>query len=220
MQTTLEVRWFMKGTPPAAVQHWFKSNCPGQLLTSEARTREDLYACGDLKHYLNEFKELVPNFAGDWAQPSTSDRINLKLREGNLELKLRTEQFGIQTFTHHYGDRLWSGRVEQWRKFNLQQLKDAAFERNFNWIPVYKRRWQKSDRGVESELTQLKTKGSAWWSIAFEMSTTDNVGVDLFCEVVKQAGLTRSAPKLLAKDSYGYADWLDKFVTSQKDRTN
>ena len=218
MQTTLEVRWFLKGIPPEAVQHWFKSECPKKLLTSEAQTREDRYACGDLDEYLNKFQKFAPDLVGDWAQPTLyakrglesadvapqrharvagsgeprlakgesrtwspptaegrrirfadcssvrqssigeapkglapaiplgRDRINLKLREGNLELKLRTEQFGIQTFTAK--NDIWSGRVEQWRKFNLQQLKDAAFDRNrlnLNWIRVRKERWQKSD---------------------------------------------------------------------------
>ena len=222
MQTALEVRWFLKGIPPEAVQHWFKSECPEKLLTSEAQTREDRYACGDLDKYLNKFQKFAPNLVGDWAQlmpyakryPLGRDRINLKLREGNLELKLRTEQFGIQTFTAK-NDCIWSGRVEQWRKFNLQQLKDAAFDRdrlNLNWIRVRKERLQKNDRGVDSELTWLEAKGSAWWSIAFEMTQEDNAGVDLFCEVVEQAALTCSEPKLLARDSYSYADWLDKFI--------
>ena len=43
----------------------------------------------------------------------------------------------------------------------------------------------------------------------------NNVGVDLFCEVVEQAALTYSRPKLLAEDSYSYADWLDKFINEQ-----
>ena len=210
MQTTLEVRWFLKEIPPAAVQHWFKSECPGQLLTSEPQTREDLYACGDLDDYFSKFKELVPNFA--------HDRINLKLREGNLELKLRTEQFGIRSFTHHHGDRIWSGRVEQWRKFDLQQLKESASNfdpTDLNWIPVYKKRWQKSNRGVESELTSIETKGSAWWTIAFEMSTDDRVGANFFCEVVEQAAKTYYGPKLLAEDSCGYAHWLDPSIDGQ-----
>ena len=218
MQTTFEIRWFTKGTPPAAVQHWFESECPKEMLTPKAETREDLYACGDLENNLSKFKKFVPNFAGDWAQPTLRDRINLKLREGNLELKLRREQFGIKTFTHHYGDRIWSGKVEQWRKFDLQQLEKAPsnFDLNsLNWIPVYKRRWQKSDRGVESELTQLETRGSAWWTIAFEMATDNNAGVNFFCEIVEQAAKTYSGPKLLVKDSCGYADWLDRSIDGQ-----
>ena len=208
MQTTLEVRWFLKGIPPAAVQHWFKFECPGQLLTPEGKTRKDLYAYGDLDEYLQEFTQFAPNLA--------RDRLNLKFREGNLELKLRAEQFGIQTFTAR-GDRsIWSGRVEQWRKFNLQQLENAASlcdRRNLNWICVYKKRLQKSDRGVNSELTFVETKGRAWWTIAFEMTQEDNnIELNFFREVVEQAALTYSGSKLLAEDSYGYAHWLDKFI--------
>ena len=45
METTLEVRWFVRGMPPAVVQRWFKLECPGDLLAEEPETREDLYAC-------------------------------------------------------------------------------------------------------------------------------------------------------------------------------
>ena len=216
MQTTLEVRWFIKGTPAAVVQHWFKSECPGQLLTPQGQTREDLYAYGNLKDYLNKFKEFAPNLA--------RDQINLKLREGNLELKLRQKQFGIETFTHENDRSIWSGRVEQWCKLSQQQSKDAASSFNLtdiNWISVFKKRLQKSDRDVKSELTLLETNNSAWWSIAFEMPQSDNnVKVNFFREVVEQAAKTYSGSKLLAANSCGYADWLDKFIISQIDLIN
>ena len=216
MQTTLEVRWFLKGTLPAVVQHWFKSECPGQLLTPQAQTREDLYAYGNLKDYINKFKEFAPNLA--------RDQINLKLREGNLELKLRQKQFGIETLTHEKDRSIWSGRVEQWCKLSQQQSKDAASSfdlTDINWISVSKKRLQKSDRDVQSELTLLETNNSAWWSIAFEMPQSDNnVRVNFFREVVEQAAKTYSGPKLLAANSCGYADWLDKFIISQIDLIN
>ena len=215
MQTTFEVRWFLKGTPPAALHHWFESESPGELLTPKAETREDLYACGDLKNKFSGFKELIPNLAGDG--------INLKLREGNLELKLRGEQFGIKTFTPRNNCSIWSGKVEQWRKFDLQPLQESSSNfdlRDFNWIAVYKKRRQKSNRGVESELTELKTEGSAWWTIAFEMTSNNNVEVDFFCEVVQQAAKTYSGVKLLAEDSCGYVHWLNEFVINKRGRIN
>jgi hypothetical protein len=43
METTLEVRWFIRGTPPAVVQRWYKLECPGKLLTEEPEIRKDLY---------------------------------------------------------------------------------------------------------------------------------------------------------------------------------
>ena len=215
MQTTLEVRWFIKGTPPAAVEHWFKFECPGQLLTPEAETREDLYAYGDLNGYSDKFKEFAPNLA--------VEEINLKLREGNLELKLREEKFGIETFTQENYRSIWSGRVEQWCKLDRQEL-EAAFDfelADIDWILVYKERLQKSNRGVRRELTRLETKGSAWWSIAFEMTTeSNNVRANFFREAVEQAAKTYHGPELLAIYSCGYVHWLDKLVTSQRDYTN
>ena len=38
METTLEVRWFFRGLPPAVVQRWFRLECPGKLLETEIRT--------------------------------------------------------------------------------------------------------------------------------------------------------------------------------------
>ena len=210
MQTTLEVRWFQKGTPPAIVQHWFHSECPGKLLTPEAETREDLYAYGNLERYLDQFAKFIPNLAN-------YEEINLKLRENNLELKLRQQQLGIQTFTHQSDRAFWSGSVEQWCKFDRQQLQDAALDLDLaetDWISVNKKRWQKSDRGVESELTQLETKDSAWWSIAFEMKADDIRAESRFTEAVKRAARTYCGPKLLADDSYSYVDWLDKLVNT------
>ena len=41
MQTTLEVRWFLKGISPAIVQDWFKFECPGKII-SETDRRKDI----------------------------------------------------------------------------------------------------------------------------------------------------------------------------------
>lgn len=214
MQTTLEVRWFQKGTPSAVVQHWFKSECPGQLLAPEAETREDLYACGDLEEYYHEFSKFVTNLVNH-------REINLKLRENNLELKLRQKQLGIQTFTVKSDRSFWSGSVEQWCKLDRQQLGNAALSLDLveaDWISVYKKRLQKSDRGVESELTQLKIEGSAWWSIAFEMTrkANDPQAESHFIKAVERAAKTYQGPRLLAADSYSYVDWLDKLVTDPR----
>ena len=201
MQTTLEVRWFLKGIPPAAVQHWFKFEYTGGLLTPEAEIRKDLYASGNLDGYVARFKEFTPNL--------TKEAINLKFREGNLELKLREEQFGIESFANKYDCSIWSGRVEQWCK--LPQDLEAGFveQIDIDWIPVYKKRWQKSNRGVEGELTQLEINGCAWWSIAFEMrlERNDVRAESQFHEVVEQAAKTYRGPELLAANSCGYVHW-------------
>ena len=212
MQTTLEVRWFLEEIPPAIVQHWFKFECPGQLLTPKAETREDLYACGDLHAYIDKFKEFAPNLVGE--------AVNLKLREGKLELKLKQKQFGIQTFTDKDDRSIWSGRIEQWCKLSQQELEAAFNFEDLNWISVYKERSLKSFRGVRGELTRLETEGNAWWSIAFEMTTDNNFRANFFHEVVEQAAKTYDGPQLLAEDSCGYVRWLYKFILNQSDRSN
>ena len=81
METTLEVRWFIPGTPPTSVKQWFRSECLGNLLEKEPKTREDLYAC-QTPEEIAHFNIIARNINSDAA-------INLKLREGKLELKLR-----------------------------------------------------------------------------------------------------------------------------------
>ena len=61
METTLEVRWFFPGMPPAVVQRWFELDLPGKSLTTETRT--DWYA--NLKHddsaWLDNFSSRILN---------------------------------------------------------------------------------------------------------------------------------------------------------------
>ena len=42
MENTLEVRWFVRGMPPAVVQRWFKLECLGKFKQPEVR--QDWYA--------------------------------------------------------------------------------------------------------------------------------------------------------------------------------
>ena len=216
METTLEVRWYIRGKPPATVQRWFEFECPGKLLGLESR--RDWYAY------------CQPNQLGEFAKFSNRalnrEEINLKLRQGNLELKLRQQEFGIHRFSYLPNSHI-CGKTEQWCKFSQQELKSNLLTGNllnkFNWISVDKKREQKIERGVKSELTCLKIdKPSSmallrecWWTIAFEMERNihprqqDNC----FIEVVEKACQTYCGPELLAVDSCGYSQWLLRFAT-------
>ena len=201
METTLEVRWFFPGMPPAVVQRWFELDCPGKPLATETRT--DWYANSkhDDSDWLNKLSSRTLN----------SEEANLKLRQGNLELKLR-QQFSAYRFERSKNSQVSAGKVEQWRKFDSQQLKDSIpndWSSDRRWIGVDKERTQKLDRGVASELTWLKVNRECWWTVAFEMSHGDRPGQNsCFRKVLQQACQSYRGPKLSATNSYGYSRWL------------
>ena len=206
MEKTLEVRWFFKELPPTIVEHWFKFECPGKLI-EKLEARKDWYACQQhhvLKRSLEHLSYLLDR-----------ESVNLKLRQGNLELKLRQQ---IET---HQFDRLQhsyrpKGNIEQWCKFSQQELEELNFNPNLDkivWIGVEKERIQKIESGVKSELTRLKLdrdREHRWWTIAFEMTQNDSNmrSYSRFQEIVERACKIYPKPQLLATNSYGYSRWL------------
>ena len=170
--TTLEVRWFSFGEAPLEVKKWYESSL-GEL--SQPETREDRY--------------LKPN----------GDYFNLKLRQGNLELKWRQQELGCYT----WGDRL-EGKVERWQKWTCPKIL-AKLLPQAGWITVQKRRSQRHHENVSYELTQLTVQESAWWSLAFEAQGSD---FSRFTDVVSQVSQTYPGPNLLAEHSCAYPHWL------------
>ncbi len=138
MLTTLELRWFVHGTPPKAVEHWFNVDCPGELLGSPEE-REDLYL------YISE-----------------CDYLNIKLRQGSLEVKWRKAELGILQ-----GGECWEGKVEKWLKWicedpDKQSMLPANGVGEKAWLGVKKRRAQRRYQGIAYELTQLKVRNDNW----------------------------------------------------------
>ena len=207
METTLEVRWFVKGMPPAVVQRWFKLECPGELLEEEPETREDLYACRTPKD-INKFSVIASNITNPIA-------INLKLREGNLELKLRQDEWKNQQFGNLKNSAVCGGNIEQWYKLTEGELKDSGISVSHlipktNWISVYKKREQKLVAEVKSELTWLRSDRDCWWSVAFEMTKNknDEERNNYFKKVIDRACQSYYGPKLSTVNSYSYSRWL------------
>ncbi|HEY9772040.1 MAG TPA: hypothetical protein V6C71_26645 [Coleofasciculaceae cyanobacterium] len=210
METTLELRWFVAGMPSVVVQRWFKLECPGELLEDEP-DREDLYAeqnlpSDRLKACL--FRTVDP------------EAVNLKLRQGNLELKLRQQELGIYQFGQIDDSAIWSGKIEQWCKYSQQDLQDsnlltADLVNQTSWLSVHKRREQKTYRNVKIELTDLKVKSDRWWSIAFEMAldSKNQLSEQHLREVVEQAARSYQGAKLLSHNSYSYSSWQNQFTT-------
>lgn len=207
METTLELRWFVRGMPPAVVQRWFKLECPGKLLAEEPETREDLYACRTPED-IKKFSAIASNITNPIA-------INLKLREENLELKLRQAEWKNQQFGNLKNSAIWWGNIEQWSKLTEQELKDSGISvlnliPKANWISVHKKREQKLAADVKSELTWLRSDRDCWWSVAFEMSkhTHDRESNNYFKQAIDRACQSYYGPKLSADNSYSYSRWL------------
>ncbi|MBE9048502.1 hypothetical protein IQ255_29670 [Pleurocapsales cyanobacterium LEGE 10410] len=204
METTLEVRWFFRGLPPAVVQRWFRLECLGKSLETEVRT--DLYAL-----IAQERLNLLTEFL---SHRLSCEQVNLKSRQGNLELKLRQQDFGTYRFSNSKQSRICEGRVEQWCKLSDRQLLNSVLPCNspqeINWIDVNKEREQKIEQGVKSELTWLKCDRGSWWTVAFEMTQkkAEKQQDRRFQDVVEKACQTYSGPQLLVANSFGYSQWL------------
>lgn len=123
MIQSCEVRWFAKVVPDM-VAAWFERR--GHCFSGwEQSGRCDFY--------------LVSNSVGN--------DLGIKLREGNIEIKERTKDYGV----HSFGPFV-KGRVEAWRKwsFKLAQTREGGMDEalhitrqdttNSAWIPVRKDR--------------------------------------------------------------------------------
>lgn len=200
METTLEIRWFIEGILPLKIQNWFKNKCPGKSL-GQLEIREDWYFCGDRN--LAQFIQIPPTYS--------LEEINLKLREGNLELKLRQQQLGTEKFGS------WQGKIEQWSKLSQSELEQLLIASPIEkyWIRVTKEREQKIQQNVKSELTRLKIEGNFWWSLAFEMPQNNSDEQLLhFKQIVNDCALSAfETLQLFPQNSYSYSRWIEKLFS-------
>ncbi|MEB3279869.1 MAG: hypothetical protein VKK42_13225 [Lyngbya sp.] len=191
---TLEVRWFESGKIPKSIEQWFTQACPGEL-SSPPEEREDYY----------------------FYTPGC-ECLNLKLRQGKLELKWRQTELGINSF-----GKAWQGRIERWLKWSYQEsipahLIQALGTGDKPVIPIGKKRTQRHHQGVECELTQLKfDEYQFWWSLGFEMEETETHRKTHFEKVVSQ--FTDSYPQKTGFNldhSHAYPSWLLEQVFEDK----
>jgi hypothetical protein len=218
MLVTMEVRWFQLGTIPEAIAQWFQQVELGQHLAIPPQ-RQDTYL-------------LLPGH----------EYLGLKLRQGNLEVKLRQAELGL----HSFGSG-WQGQVEQWIKWSSgdshppltvgEQPLTQALEGT--WINVHKVRSQRQYKvlpnstcvavplgqlmptGCTVELTQLTINDHAWWSLAFE-ATGDRL-LESLKAVVDWVSRTHYPATLTANSSYAYAHWLmeatESAIASSRERS-
>lgn len=201
MLLTAELRWFNRGTLPSETSHWFQQDCLGNNLTPPEE-REDLYL-------------YVPG----------CNYMNVKLRQGRLEIKWRKTELGVVRFENRV-----EGKAETWGKWlcedpTSESFQPAAVRGEEIWVSVQKVRTQRRyqilpdksitlpltesiNQGCNVELTKLTINGDAWWSLACEAFGEDERLMDHLQIVANWVFKTYHGPKLLAEDSFAYPSWL------------
>lgn len=203
MFTSIEMRWFYPGAVPSAVQEWWSGDSLGKP-SDAAEEREDLYL------YTTPMCEY----------------LNMKLRQGRIEVKWRKAELGLLQF----GDRC-QGKLEKWVKWMCEdsasdRITPAAVSSEDPWIAVQKKRSQRlyklshdtpltltpidepTDGSCSVEVTTLHLQDSQWWSLAF----------DVFGEYVSIQAKIQPAIAFIFKNfpdielnldrSFGYPKWL------------
>ncbi|PSO49124.1 MAG: hypothetical protein BRC33_07935 [Cyanobacteria bacterium SW_9_44_58] len=181
MLQTLEMRWFKPGEIPVAVRQWFDQTCPGTHL-GEAETRTDWY-----------LEPIAP-----------CDYLNIKFRQGRLEIKWRQMQFPQLSLQQQ-----WQGRMEQWGKWLCEEATLQEFvPEGQAWIAVQKSRSQRqfvisADACCNLELTQLRVDNQNWWTLGLE-STRDQESLH---SIARQ--LSETCPATLTdQQAMAYPHWL------------
>ena len=190
MYPTTEVRWFMQGSLPDEVARWFERL--GAVVEAEART--DRY--------------LVP---------AAANEPGVKLREGQLQVKARTEVLGVERLASGV-----EGMVETYRKWSLPVAEDAL-PPVIGWADVAKTRrvrlftpeqgltetteWVEAGCGVE--VGEAVLGQGVWWTVCLEAFGPDAEAQRALLQATAQDVFTRpDAPGLDATHSVGYVGWL------------
>lgn len=204
--TSAEVRWFFEGPVPDDIEQWF---CRGGLL-SKAEPRED--------HYL--------------AFPASLG-LNVKLREGRLEIKSLVKALGVRDFAADV-----SGNVEMWEKRIAGDAAVKEFEKlrsntSHLWIAVKKERTLRTfsldsdsiqevqagkvflSNGCNVELTRITVNGSEYWSFGFEAFGNSSRVEESLMKVVAHvlSGAHRPHDTFPTANSHSYPEWLARFKT-------
>lgn len=198
---TAEVRWFFEGSIPTAIAQWF---CRGGLL-DKAAPRED--------HYL-----LFPAPLG----------LNIKLREGRLEVKSLVRARELRTFATDI-----TGNVELWEKQIGGKQAVAEFEKLRSsaphlWIAVGKERALRTfslegasiqevaagkiflANGCNVELTKITVEGAAYWSFGFEAYGEPSRVETHMQKIAGHIFADSPTATFVADNSFSYPEWLDR----------
>jgi hypothetical protein len=193
---TLEVRWILPGQLKTEVADWF-----GRF-RARAETREDTYL-------------LDPHLPG----------LSVKIRgTAALEVKVYQGSPGLLEVAGRA-----RGRLESWQKWSFPLQRPTLYGGSGDlagWRPVHKRRRISSmtppdepartrspgtaQARCEVELTDIRARGEAWWSLGFEVTGLADL---LRGELDGTATLVFAQPlpgdaQLSTDDCSSYEDWL------------
>lgn len=198
---SLEIRWFAEGPVPEEWKEWFAA---GDDLP-EPGVRTD--------HYLLD----------------TQEALNIKLREGRVEVKQRLGTSRRYQLNDHCG-----GWQEEWVKwsFGLDEAEDyvhAAAADPASWLAVGKKRYLRTftldemgrlreadperrlPAGCGVELTALMVGKHHWHTVGLEAFGEKNSRKRVFDAAARSLLTVREAPPLLLEQSLGYAAWISEF---------
>ena len=204
MPVSAEVRWFFANALPGEVGRWFARGGSA----STAVPRED--------HYL-----LFPSSLG----------LNVKLREGRLEVKSLVKTLGVRTFTTAA-----AGNVQLWEKrfggdAALREFENLRSTASHLWIAIRKERTLRTfspdgdslieipagrvflSEGCNVELTTIQVEGSAYWSFAIEAFGASNRVEQHLRHVAGIVLADEHNPPhpFPASDSCSYPEWIERF---------
>lgn len=199
--TTAEIRWFLPGALPANLLNW---------LSRQEGTFDDQPVRNDL--YL-----LLP----------AQEDLGIKLREGRMEFKKRTAVNG------EFISKTLSGNVETWVKWSIEAGESIRpdlphFSDPKHWISIEKKRYLQKyaispegelhlpppagypEKGIAVELSDLRMKGSAWWTFGLEcFGKPEDVYKDLLSHISRlSAGYPEADPG--QSRSLGYPAWISR----------
>jgi len=207
MDQTLEVRWFYDGPAPDDVVEWFTSLNPGQQ-----REWEDVYLISD------------------------DPALNVKLRGGKIQLKRRSGDQTVTTFSEGV-----QGVREYWQKWSFP-LTDSApdlFHDDSSaasdlWLSVVKSRLQRKYTPDEQhalldtldeadpahalvELTRVSHGEHAAWTLCMEAEGPMQALPGTLRQMGRYVFRTGFPPTLTPSHSFGYVRWLERIAASDDD---
>jgi hypothetical protein len=165
-ESSLELRWFVEGHIPGKLSRWYE--------------REVVGSDSDWKPEASRVDTYLPT--------ECSDHLNVKLRQGSLEVRIRENHFRFCSSNGRF-----AGFAESWSKWVWKYLRafEADIQQAFaatqgsDWISVQKSRQQRkfgfvrghlepipmenrSEYGGMLELSPLLVDGCPWWTLAID----------------------------------------------------
>jgi hypothetical protein len=192
MHPSVEVRWFVEGGLPPEVTDWY----------------EDAVGLADWQERTDRY-----------IRPAAEGGLNVKWREGQLEVKRRIEVVGPASWGGA------AGTVERWRKWSFHLSDESPLAATGrDWIAVTKHRTVRTltfreDRlvltkprevlqhGCTVELAEVTVQHASWWSVCLEAFGPDAEARALLEQTASRV-FAENPPPLAAEQSLNYVDWL------------